>query len=122
MNSSNYAVAVWEGSYNDGVFPLPVFASTRPPGGPWGPVVPVSSLLDEFGNNINPSVYVNEAGTALMTWRVSNNPGRLNSTLVSFLAFGVHGHPLLQFLRQLKQIMIWTIPLILLLMNGVILL
>ena len=88
MNSSNYAVAVWEGSYNDGVFPLPVFASTRPPGGPWGPVVPVSSLLDEFGNNINPSVYVNEAGTALMTWRVSNNPGRLNATLVSFLAFG----------------------------------
>ncbi len=85
MNSSNYAVAVWEGSYNDGVFPLPVFASIRPPGGPWGSVVPVSLLSDEFGNNINPAVHVNEAGTALMTWRVSNNPGRLNATLVSFL-------------------------------------
>jgi hypothetical protein len=72
MNSSNYAVAVWESSFNDVNFPNVVVAATRDPQtGLWGPT---TILSDQSGNffpqNIN--VSLNEAGTALASWRTTD--------------------------------------------------
>lgn len=70
LNSSNYAVAVWEvAAYNESPFPAIVVATIRDPNtGIWGPVTTIS---DQGGvlvvNNIN--VSLNKAGTALAAWQ-----------------------------------------------------
>lgn len=89
MNSSNYAVATWEGSYNTDPFPTgSVFASISSNGGPWGPVQIISDDL-ETGNNFafNCNCTVNEAGTALAVWRYTDI-NFLDYTTISFLPFG----------------------------------
>ncbi|HEV8052208.1 MAG TPA: hypothetical protein VGP47_06920 [Parachlamydiaceae bacterium] len=89
LNSSNYAVAVWSGSYNrDPFFLESIFASRMQPDGTWGAVEVISQLQEEnFTRSINPSVQVNEAGTALAVWRESPGDDTWR-TVVSFLPFG----------------------------------
>lgn len=90
MNSSNYAVATWQGSYNNDPFPLgSVFASVSSNGGPWGPVQIISDDLIT-GNNFafNCNCTVSEAGTALAAWLYTDTTAALEYVTISFLPFG----------------------------------
>jgi hypothetical protein len=85
LNSSNYAVAVWEASFNMDNFPQVVVGTFRNPiSGSWAPV---SILSDQSGNVLaeNINVSLNEAGLALAAWRDHDEISNVMSVGVSFL-------------------------------------
>ena len=69
MNSSNYAVVVWEGEYSEEPnFPQVIISTVRQSNGVWGPV----QLVSEDSNRLaatNANVALNEAGTAVAAFR-----------------------------------------------------
>lgn len=87
MNSSNYAVAVWEANLIDCInFPF-VMLAARSSNGVWNPIEtiaedPTGNLFPKQGN-----VSVNDAGTALAAWRTLNQNTSTYATTVSFLPF-----------------------------------
>lgn len=88
MNSSGYAVAVWEGLFNDDNFNDIVYATTRSPSGVWDPnVTPLSSTTDDLDDD-NISISLNEAGTALASWRHRVHPRDAAHCAFSFLPLG----------------------------------
>ena len=87
MNSSNYAVAVWEGTYNDEPFYRGVFATTRASNGIWGSVQPLSTPSFSLPA-VNINVAVNEIGTAVAAYRSLNTSTYKESTLVTILPYG----------------------------------
>jgi hypothetical protein len=87
MNSSNYAVAVWESTLELEIGADVVAAAARDPvTGIWGPTV-VLSDVDFLSENIN--VSLNDAGTALAAWRNLEIPeNTFQFFSASFLPFG----------------------------------
>lgn len=88
MNSSGYAVAVWEGTFNADNFNNIVYATTRSPSGFWNPIItPLSSTtaLNLYDDNI--SVTMNESGLALAAWRHTDTATFESRVAFSFLPF-----------------------------------
>ncbi len=86
MNSSNYAVAAWEGEYSEDQFPSVIIATFRNNDGTWSPVTNISSESgDIMARNAN--VAVNQSGTAVVAWRQTDTVNDLDYTTVSFLPF-----------------------------------
>jgi hypothetical protein len=91
MNSSNYAVAVWESVLNNIDEPRIVVAAVRDPTtGMWGPNVILNTDLTSNFDDENINVSLNEAGTALAAWRETNEnaPDPSQYTVASFLPRG----------------------------------
>ncbi|HEV8051502.1 MAG TPA: hypothetical protein VGP47_03335 [Parachlamydiaceae bacterium] len=69
MNSSNYAVAVWEGEYSEEPnYPQVIISAVRQSNGVWDPV----QLVSEDSNRLaatNANVAINDAGTAVVAFR-----------------------------------------------------
>lgn len=89
INSTGYAVAVWEGEFSEEPnFPSVVFATTRSSSGVWDPNITILSDQsgDFFSDQVN--VALNEAGTALSTWRQNDNDTGDDRIAFSFLPFG----------------------------------
>lgn len=87
LNSSGYAVAVWEGTFHTGNFSYDVIvAARRSSNGGFSPVENISVLsFDESAWNAN--VSLNEAGTALAAYRVFNYASGNYFTVVTFSPF-----------------------------------
>lgn len=95
MNSSGYAVAVWEGFYNEDNYNDIVYANTRSPSGNWNPIV--TPLSDTNAPNLDDdqiSVTLNEAGTALAAWRHTDTSTFISKVAFSFLPFGGSWSPI----------------------------
>lgn len=87
LNSSNYAVAVWEGEYaGDPLFFEGVFGAART-NGVWGPVQFISTPESQL-KGFNANVAVNNSGTAVAAYRSQDLHTFLDTTLVSILPFG----------------------------------
>ncbi|CRX39005.1 sialidase family protein [Estrella lausannensis] len=91
INSSNYAVAAWEGEYSEDEFPQVTIAAVRDSNGTWGPVSVISSLSGD-SRAVNVNVALNEAGTAVAAWRETyeyppDGP-TVDRTVISILPFG----------------------------------
>jgi hypothetical protein len=90
MNSTNYAVVVWESILINEASPNIVAAAVRDPvTGIWGPSVVLSNNSDD--SNIlaeNTNVSLNEAGTALASWRNLNENNDFMFCSASFLPLG----------------------------------
>src|SRR5581483_2487289 len=85
MNSSNYAVAAWEGVYNNAPFPSVVIYATRSSDGTWNPAQILFAGAN-FDQPVNINLALNEAGTTVAAWRLQTSTGE--NTQVSFLPFG----------------------------------
>lgn len=87
FNSTGYAVSAWEGEYSTGNFANVIIATVRNSSGYWEPV---QVIADDSGDwfNTDPSVSLNEAGTALVVWTAENLDTFRDHTTVSFLPFG----------------------------------
>lgn len=74
MNSSNYAIAGWEGEYAEDNFPNIAISTYRTPNGVWAPVTNLSDLSGNFfSHNVN--VALNEPGTGIVVWRQRETTG-----------------------------------------------
>lgn len=87
MNSSNYAVVVWEAEYAAGDFPQVIVSNVRQSNGLWGPVRNVSEDSSTIDGQ-NPSVALNESGTAVAAWMSESADSTISYVKVSILPFG----------------------------------
>ncbi|HEV8052854.1 MAG TPA: hypothetical protein VGP47_10200 [Parachlamydiaceae bacterium] len=88
LNSTGYAVAVWEAAYNEEpFFPNVVVAAVRDSSGVWNPVQNISDVTGVYDSN-QANISLNEAGTALAAWRTYGIESGLKNTVVSFLPLG----------------------------------
>jgi hypothetical protein len=91
LNSSNYAVAAWEGSVFIDALETNIegiFSSLRTPDGTWFPVQAVSTLdPNDFQlNPENPYIDVSDSGLTVVVWTENRSSGRY--IMANFLPFG----------------------------------
>lgn len=88
MNSSNYAIAAWEGNVSDDNIDSVIIATVRQSNGTWEPVQVLTEPTLRVLNK-NPNVAVNEAGTSVVAYRTNNGASTpTEQTMVTILPFG----------------------------------